>query len=115
MAVLIRVAAFLGFFAASRFTHKRAPLIVYEIDRLNWERKARLIWGLSRDRRVPAWTRLIVLVPALYLMSPIDLLPDFIPFLGRLDDIAVFQLSMDILTWFAPKGVVAQHLERIEK
>jgi uncharacterized membrane protein YkvA (DUF1232 family) len=47
---------------------------------------------LARDPRVPLPRRLMLLVLAGYLASPIDLIPDFIPVIGHLDDAAIVAL-----------------------
>jgi uncharacterized membrane protein YkvA (DUF1232 family) len=114
MAVFLRLLAFAAVWGASRLRRATAPLIAREIDGLSWPKKVRLVWALSRDKRVPIWTRLIVVAPAIYLASPIDLLPDFIPVVGRLDDAAVFSLSIDLLTRTAPAPVLAEHLARLK-
>lgn len=49
----------------------------------------RLAWNLWRDRRVGALTKLIPLSGFLYVLSPLDFLPDAIPGIGQLDDTAV--------------------------
>lgn len=114
MALIIRFLAFAGVWSLSRMRRSTSPAVVAEIERLSWANKARLVWALSRDARVPLWPRLIVLAPALYLVSPIDILPDFIPILGRLDDAAIFGLSMDLLARFAPADVIHEHLDRLD-
>ena len=113
MAILLRLLAFAAVWGASRLRRATAPLIAREVDSLSWPKKVRLVWALSRDKRVPVATRLLVLAPALYMASPIDLLPDFIPVLGRLDDAAVFSLSMDLLARATPSHVLAEHLARL--
>ncbi len=115
MPILVRVGAMVLIWAASRIHMAAAPAVVQRIEHLSWTRKARLVWALSRDTRVPLWTRGIVLLPAAYMASPIDLLPDFIPWVGRMDDALVFSLSMDLLTRVAPREVVAEHVERLTK
>jgi uncharacterized membrane protein YkvA (DUF1232 family) len=50
---------------------------------------ARLAWTLARDPRLSRARRLAVLAGAAYVLSPIDLVPGFIPVAGQLDDVAV--------------------------
>jgi len=80
----------------------------------SWDR-LRLTWRLFRDPRVAP--RLKMAVPALgalYLLSPIDLIPDLFVGLGQLDDLGIlglaFLLTTQILQRLAPPGVVAEHL-----
>jgi uncharacterized membrane protein YkvA (DUF1232 family) len=73
----------------------------------------RLIWALLRDPRVPAGQKLILAGIVGYLVLPIDLIPDFVPVLGQLDDIAVVLLGLDLFIRSAPQDVVDEHLSRI--
>ncbi len=77
------------------------------IDRL------RLGWRLLRDPRVPAWPKLVApIVTALYVLSPVDVIPDFLLGLGQLDDAGMIALALaaiSMLTRWAPREIVAQH------
>jgi uncharacterized membrane protein YkvA (DUF1232 family) len=44
-----------------------------------------------------------------YVVSPIDILPDSIPFIGRLDDVVLVMAAVDLLIEAAPEGVVEEH------
>jgi uncharacterized membrane protein YkvA (DUF1232 family) len=85
------------------------------VNRLPWSKKRELVWELTKDRRVPVWTRFLIALPGLYLISPIDLLPDFIPFIGRADDNAALALVLQLSTRFAPPGVLEAQLARLEQ
>jgi len=74
---------------------------------LNWRGRGRLVCRLVRDRRVPLAAKLIIPLLVLYLMSPIDLIPDFIPVLGYLDDLLVLMLAVWAFARLAPPGIVA--------
>lgn len=76
---------------------------------------ARLVWGLARDGRVAAPQKLILVGIIGYLLMPIDIIPDFIPVLGQLDDVAVVLLGIDLFIKSAPDAVVDEHLARIAK
>lgn len=76
---------------------------------------ARLVWGLLRDGRVPAQQKLILVGIVGYLVMPIDLIPDMIPVLGQLDDLAVALLGLDLFIRSAPRAVVDEHLARISR
>jgi uncharacterized membrane protein YkvA (DUF1232 family) len=77
------------------------------IDRL------RLGWRLLRDPRVPAFPKW--LAPAcmlLYVVSPLDAIPDFIPILGQLDDVGVIALALAVIAMlvrWSPREIVAEH------
>lgn len=75
----------------------------------------RLVWGLLRDRRVPLSQKGLLLLLAGYIVAPIDVIPDFVPVLGQLDDVAVTLLVLDLFIRSAPKEVVDDHLARIAR
>lgn len=76
---------------------------------------ARLVWALLRDPRVPLTSKGLLVLLAGYLINPIDIIPDFIPVLGQLDDVAVTLLVLDVFIRNAPPDVVAEHLARISR
>lgn len=70
----------------------------------------RLAFRLFNDPRVPGWVKYgIPLLVVLYLVMPLDVLPDFIPILGQLDDIGVIVLGMSLMSKLAPSYVVDEH------
>jgi uncharacterized membrane protein YkvA (DUF1232 family) len=76
---------------------------------------ARLVWGLARDPRVPTQQKLVLAGIAAYLAFPIDVIPDFIPVIGELDDLAVLIFGLDWFIRNAPADVVDEHMARIAK
>jgi uncharacterized membrane protein YkvA (DUF1232 family) len=68
-----------------------------------------LVWKLLWDRRVPIYAKLAFGLPLLYLISPIDILPDFILGIGQLDDLALLVAGMKMLEVLSPADVVAEH------
>src|SRR2546423_2915313 len=75
----------------------------------------RLVWALLRDGRVPAQQKLILVGIGAYLVFPIDLIPDFVPVLGQLDDLAVVLLGLDLFIRSAPEDIVEEHLAKISQ
>jgi len=76
---------------------------------------ARLAWDLLRDPRVPAEQKLILAAVGAYVLMPLDIIPDFIPVLGQVDDVAIVLLG---LRWFiraAPEDVLSEHLAKISR
>ena len=55
---------------------------------------ARLLWRALRHPQSPGWLKLGTLGIVLYLISPIDLIPDVIPVFGVLDDIVIVPLAI---------------------
>lgn len=75
----------------------------------------RLIARLAGDQRVPAWLKVTIpTLVAVYLLSPVDILPDVIPGLGQLDDLAVILLGIKLFIDMSPADVVRQHLDDLK-
>lgn len=56
--------------------------------------EAHAAWLAARDPRVPMLARILAVAVAAYALSPIDLIPDFIPVLGWLDDLVIVPLGL---------------------
>lgn len=61
------------------------------------------VWRRLRDPRVPTWHKAIPLLGLVYLFSPVDLIPDSIPILTQLDDLAILLLALRLFLSLAPK------------
>jgi uncharacterized membrane protein YkvA (DUF1232 family) len=62
-----------------------------------------------RDPRVPWFAKAIVGLVVAYALSPIDLIPDFIPVLGYLDDLVLIPLGIALAVRLIPPDVLAEH------
>ena len=82
---------------------------------LPWRAKLTLLRRLFKDRRVPGWAKVLLPALAVYLALPIDLIPDFIPIIGYLDDLLVVLLVMSILLRAVPVAVVEDNLDSLER
>jgi uncharacterized membrane protein YkvA (DUF1232 family) len=69
----------------------------------------RLFAALVRDPRVPLRAKIVLGVTALYLASPIDLIPDFIPIAGSLDDAIVAGFALRFVVRASSPEIVAEH------
>ena len=69
----------------------------------------RLLGGLITDRRVSGMDKLLVAGAIAYILMPLDLLPDVVPFLGQVDDIYLLMLALERLIANAGATVVASH------
>jgi uncharacterized membrane protein YkvA (DUF1232 family) len=69
----------------------------------------RLLWGLARDPRVAILDKLLVVGAAVYIVSPIDVIPDFIPFLGQVDDLYILILALQRMVSRAGRPVLRDH------
>jgi len=76
-------------------------------------RQARLAWRLMLDPRVPLWLKTIVPASLVYLVSPIDFMPDVIPGLGQLDDLALLVLGVKLFIELCPPEIVREHLQEL--
>src|SRR6202140_5109146 len=61
----------------------------------------------SRDPRVPWYAKALALIVAGYALSPIDLIPDFIPVLGYLDDLVIVPLGILTVLRLIPPEIMA--------
>ena len=69
----------------------------------------KLLWGLVSDVRVSMLDKVLVAGAIAYIVMPIDLIPDFIPFLGEVDDVYLLVLALRRLMENAGKAVVMSH------
>jgi len=88
--------------------------LVKRAGRLPLKSKIRLAARLARDRRIPVLARLIPPALVLYLATPLDIIPDFIPVLGHLDDVLIVLLAASLLLKFVPRWVLEEQIARLE-
>jgi uncharacterized membrane protein YkvA (DUF1232 family) len=92
---------------------RRDPLareVLAQLRQLGWRQRFRVARGIARDPRVPYAARLLPLFLAAYLVFPFDLIPDFIPALGQLDDLLVVSIVLWVLLRLVPESVLREHL-----
>ena len=75
-------------------------------------RDVHAIAGAARDPRTPWYAKALALAITAYALSPIDLIPDFIPILGLLDDLIVVPLGIALALRLIPTQVMAEHRAR---
>ena len=73
---------------------------------------ARQLWFALRHPGAPGWLKWGTAGVALYLFSPIDLIPDFIPFIGMMDDIILVPLAIRWLLKRLPPEIAAAAARR---
>src|SRR5947207_2135435 len=66
------------------------------------------VWIAARDPRVPWYAKALALAVAAYALSPIDLIPDFIPVLGYLDDLIIVPLGILLVIKLIPAELMAE-------
>lgn len=69
------------------------------------------VWLAARDPRTPWFAKALALAVAAYAVSPIDLIPDFIPVLGYLDDLLIVPLGILLVVRLIPPEVMKEHRE----
>ncbi len=83
------------------------------LDRVKeWARAIRndvlALWLAARDRRTPWHAKALAAAVAAYALSPIDLIPDFIPVLGYLDDLLIVPAGIALAVWLIPPALMAE-------
>lgn len=74
-----------------------------------------VVYFSARDPRTPLLVRLLALLVAAYALSPIDLIPDFIPVIGYLDDLILLPLGIALIIKFTPPEVISDANEQATK
>lgn len=79
----------------------------------SWARNVRTdahaIYLAARDPRVPWFAKVLAITVAAYALSPIDLIPDFVPVLGYLDDLIIVPLGIRLVVALVPGEVMAEY------
>jgi uncharacterized membrane protein YkvA (DUF1232 family) len=71
--------------------------------------EAHAVWLAARDPRTPLPAKLLGLLIAAYALSPIDLIPDFIPVLGLVDDAILIPIGVWLFERLTPAAILAEH------
>ena len=79
------------------------------------KRDVHAVWLAARDPRTPWFAKALALVIAAYAVSPIDLIPDFIPVLGYLDDLVIVPLGILLVVRLIPPEVMEEYRESAAK
>ena len=72
-----------------------------------FRKELRLAWAVLRDPRAPKAAKLVTVLAALYVISPVDFISDFIPVLGWLDDGLIAYLLLQLAFKFLPPELLA--------
>jgi uncharacterized membrane protein YkvA (DUF1232 family) len=73
------------------------------------KRDAHALYLAARDPRVPWVAKTLALAVAAYALSPIDLIPDFIPVFGYLDDLVIVPAGIALVIRLVPPDIMAEH------
>ncbi|MEO6434142.1 MAG: YkvA family protein [Tepidisphaeraceae bacterium] len=82
----------------------------------DWARRIKrdvvTVYFAARDPRTPLVARVLAMAVAAYALSPIDLIPDFIPILGYLDDLIIVPLGLILVVRLIPPEVLVTSREK---
>ena len=76
--------------------------------RLRTRGKIRFFRMLMADPRIPVIVKVIPVITALYLAMPFDIIPDFIPVLGYMDDVGIVLLALALMRRLSPNAVLTE-------
>jgi uncharacterized membrane protein YkvA (DUF1232 family) len=80
---------------------------------VEWSRRFKrdviALYLAARDPRVPWYAKAVAIAVAAYVLSPIDLIPDFIPVLGYLDDLIIVPLGIWVAVRLIPPEIMSEH------
>jgi uncharacterized membrane protein YkvA (DUF1232 family) len=93
---------------------RRGRVLARRIGDLPVRQKAQLAGALFAEPRLPAFSRLVLMALVVYVALPIDIVPDFIPVLGQIDDVVMISLGAALIVRAMPQGVFEEHLSRLE-
>ncbi len=112
--VALLILIIVGGFIVWKVARSDERSLARRIGKLRFRDKLAFGRDLMRDPRVPWWAKLIAAAVVVYLASPIDLIPDFIPVLGHIDDLLVALIGGALLMRSVPGYVVEEHLHEYE-
>lgn len=78
----------------------------------SFKQQTLVVYFAARDPRTPWWVRCLAIIVAAYALSPIDLIPDFIPVVGYLDDLLLLPLGIAIIVKLTPPAVIQAAKEK---
>lgn len=106
--VLALLLAAIAFYVVIRKLARKETFALFL--RLRTRQKVVFFKRLLADRRVPWYGKLVLFATVVYLAIPFDIIPDFIPILGYLDDVAIVLISLALLMKLTPKEVAKELL-----
>lgn len=80
----------------------------------SFKQQTLVVYFAARDPRTPLMVRLLAVLVAAYALSPIDLIPDFIPIIGYLDDLILLPLEIALIVKLTPPDVISAARVRAE-
>ncbi len=73
------------------------------------------LYSMRKDKRVPRKAKILISIAVGYILSPVDLIPDFIPFLGQLDDILIVPTLVSMALKSIPKELFEEYKKQVQQ
>ena len=90
-------------------SNERKPVVTSPGALAQMLRTLRLVWRLLQDSRISLFPKLIPFAALIYVVSPIDLIPDFVLGLGQLDDVGIALLGIALFIEMCPRAIVDKY------
>lgn len=81
---------------------------------LSLKRELVVLYLAFQDKRTPWYAKVIIFLTVSYALSPIDLIPDFVPVLGYLDDLILLPLTIYLVKFLIPADVLEDCRKKAE-
>jgi len=81
----------------------------------NLKREIYVLFLASRDPRVPWYVKALIVLTIGYAICPIDLIPDFIPVLGQIDDLVIIPALIALIVKLVPKNILDEHRKNLSE
>lgn len=88
-------------------------MVSFKEIKINLKNHLKLYYALYRDKRTPRISKIFLFIALAYLATPFDIIPDFVPVLGQLDDLILIPLLLYISVKSIPKPLYDEHYKRI--
>ena len=93
----------------------RTKLIMLKSKLDEFKTQTLTVYFASRDPEMPLLTKMLAIFIAAYAFSPIDLIPDFIPIIGYLDDLIIIPLGLALVLHFTPQKIIVSARHKAER
>jgi len=110
VALALAVLIVVGVYLLSRQLQHKEPYA--GVMRLRTRQKINFFRFMATDSRVPKKVKFVPILLALYLLMPFDLIPDFIPVIGYIDDVGVIILALVLMVKLTPAETITAILEK---
>lgn len=111
----VTLAALAGAWYVWRKATAQTKALASRLQRLPWRSKLQLALAIMSDPEVPVRARILPPLLILYLSMPIDLIPDFLPVIGQIDDVLVLAVGLGLMLHSVPVRVLEARISALER